>query len=304
MTRQMILAVAQQGPISRALATANRLVSRLRALAKMAEQRGVRTSSVFPELALTTFFPRWISPDEAELDSFYPKCPARWSVPLFRRPPNSGIGLQSGLRELREGGRRRRFNTSLQHVKSGGVRQKRRKVSHPGHKEPEAYRPHQHLEKRYFFPGDLGFRGLPAVPASMAMFICNDRRWPELRRVMGLGDVELQRSGYNTPAGDPPVGRRDHLRLQHADLSMQAGPYQNSRWTSDAAKMGMEEGCDRRGPECIVAPRGVKGARSDSLEKLRIPSSSDLDCKKYWRSTRFNFKAHREPDHYRLIAEL
>ncbi len=37
------------------------------------------------------------------------------------------------------------------------------------------------------------------------MMICNDRRWPESYRSMGLQDVELIVLGYNTPKHNPPA---------------------------------------------------------------------------------------------------
>ena len=38
---------------------------------------------------------------------------------------------------------------------------------------------HQHLEKRYFEPGDLGFPVWRMLGGIFGMCICNDRRWPE-----------------------------------------------------------------------------------------------------------------------------
>jgi N-carbamoyl-D-amino-acid hydrolase len=37
----------------------------------------------------------------------------------------------------------------------------------------------------------------------MGMMICNDRRWPEAWRVLGLQGVELVCIGYNSAAYDP-----------------------------------------------------------------------------------------------------
>ena len=49
-----------------------------------------------------------------------------------------------------------RANTAVC-LDGGGVLGVHRKVHLPGHAEPQPNRNHQHLEKRYFEPGDLGF---------------------------------------------------------------------------------------------------------------------------------------------------
>ena len=60
----------------------------------------------------------------------------------------------------------------------------------------------------------------------MGMCICNDRRWPETYRVMGLQNVEMVMLGYNTPSDnvyaphEPP-----YLRVFHHMLSLQAAAY-------------------------------------------------------------------------------
>ena len=80
----------------------------------------------------------------------------------------------------------------------------------PGHEEHEPDRPFQHAE-RYFFepgPGRASACG-DAFGGRVGMMICNDRRWPETYRVMGLQGVELILCGYNTPihyAPDPEPG--------------------------------------------------------------------------------------------------
>ena len=62
------------------------------------------------------------------------------------------------------------------------------------------------------------------------MAICNDRRWAETYRVMGLQGVECVMLGYNTPVlgvnGKP--AEQPHLSMFQNHLSMQAGAYQNA----------------------------------------------------------------------------
>jgi predicted amidohydrolase len=102
----------------------------------------------------------------------------------------------------------------------------------PGHADGRSHYPFQHLEKRYFEPGDLGFPVWRAFGANVGMCICNDRRWPETYRVMGMQSVELLLLGYNTPTHLPWIPVYDHLAGFHNHLCMQAGAYQNSTWVA------------------------------------------------------------------------
>ena len=192
--RQLFVAAAQLGPISRAETRAE-VVERLLALLAEAKGRGVELI-VFPELALTTFFPRWFMEDQAEVDAFFEtQMPNPEVQPLFDAAKDAGIGFYLGYAELTPQGQH--FNTSILVDWSGHVVGKYRKVHLPGHAENEPYRPWQHLEKRYFLPGDLGFPVWETMGGKMGMCICNDRRWPETYRVMGLQGAELIMLGYN-----------------------------------------------------------------------------------------------------------
>ena len=55
------------------------------------------------------------------------------------------------------------------------------------------------------------------------MMICNDRRWPETYRVMGLQGVEMILCGYNTPIHYVPDPSQDILQGFHNALVMQIG---------------------------------------------------------------------------------
>jgi predicted amidohydrolase len=68
MSRVVTVAAAQLGPIARD-ATRQSAVTRMLALLRRAAERKCRFV-VFPELALTSFFPRWFMTDQAELDRF------------------------------------------------------------------------------------------------------------------------------------------------------------------------------------------------------------------------------------------
>jgi N-carbamoyl-D-amino-acid hydrolase len=301
--RSFDIGVAQLGPIARS-ESRGAVVERLLALLHRAAERRCRLV-VFPELALTTFFPRWYFENENELDDFYETAmPNPVVQPLFDEAARLSVGFYLGYAELvSEDGRKRRFNTSILVDESGRIAGKYRKVHLPGHAEPEPWRPFQHLEKRYFEPGDYGFPVWDAFGGRLGMCICNDRRWPETWRVMGLKGVELVMLGYNTPTHYPPVPQHDHLQSFHHLVPMQAGAYQNGTWIAAAAKAGEEEGCMLLGHSCIIAPTGEIVALSSTLGDELITARCDLDRCTEIKHNIFNFMLHRQPQHYGIIAE-
>jgi predicted amidohydrolase len=297
------IGAAQLGPIQRA---DNRASVLKRLLELMREAHAMACDVVvFPELALTTFFPRWYMADQAEVDSFFEsQMPGPETRVLFDEAKRLGIGFYLGYAELiEEEGRPRHFNTSILVDKTGTIVAKYRKIHLPGHAEHEPWRQFQHLEKRYFETGNLGFGVKRAFGGIFGMCICNDRRWPETYRVMGLQGVEMILLGYNTPVHNPPAPEHDNLSHFHNQLVMQSGAYQNGTWVVGVAKAGREEGCDLIGNSIIVAPSGeIVGACTTTGDELAV-ARCDLDLCNSFKNTTFNFARHREPEHYRMIVE-
>ncbi len=303
MARDIVVGAAQLGPIARDEPRAS-AVARMIALMRQARERDVELI-VFPELALTTFFPRWFMEDQDSIDEFFEtEMPGPDSQPLFDAAREMGIGFYLGFAErVEEHGRIRHFNTSILVDGKGGLVGKYRKIHLPGHREYEPWRPFQHLEKRYFETGNLGFPAFNAFGGILGMCICNDRRWPETFRVLGLQGVELVVLGYNTPVHYPPAPEHDHLQDFHNHLVMQAGAYQNGTWVVGVAKAGCEEGCDLIGGSCIIAPTGEIVAQCKTLGDELIVHTCDLDRCREIQNNIFDFAQHRQPQHYRLITE-
>jgi N-carbamoyl-D-amino-acid hydrolase len=180
MTRIVTVGAAQLGPIQRAHSRKD-VVARLIALLEQGARHGCDLV-VFPELALTTFFPRWYMESQAELDAFFEaQMPGPETQALFDVARKLKVGFYLGYAELtEEQGRTRRFNTSILVDQTGSIVGKYRKIHLPGHAEHEPWRQFQHLEKRYFETGNLGFPVFRAFGGIIGMAICNDRRWPEL----------------------------------------------------------------------------------------------------------------------------
>jgi N-carbamoyl-D-amino-acid hydrolase len=303
MSRILTVGAAQLGPIQRAHSRADVVKRMLDLLRQAAEHRCDLV--VFPELALTTFFPRWWMTDQEEIDAFFEReVPSNETAPLFNEARSLGIGFYVGFAELtQEEGRTRRFNTSILVDKAGGIALKYRKIHLPGHAEHEPWRAFQHLEKRYFEIGNLGWPVTRTMGGLMGMCICNDRRWPETYRVMGLQGVEMVLLGYNTPRHNPPAPDHDRLSDFHNRLSMQAGAYANGTWVVGVAKCGVEEGCELIGGSAIIAPTGEVVAQALTLDDELIVARCDLDLGRSYKTTTFNFARHRQPDQYRLIVE-
>jgi predicted amidohydrolase len=303
MSRPLKCAVAQLGPIHRADSRAA-VVKRLMALMREAHAAGARFV-VFPELALTTFFPRYWMQDQAEIDRFFERdMPNAETRPLFDLAKELGIGFYLGYAELtQEKGELHRYNTAILVERDGRIVGKYRKVHLPGHAEHEPERPFQHLEKRYFEVGNLGFPVFKAFGGNMGMCICNDRRWPETYRVMGLQNVEMVLLGYNTPLHNAPSPDHDEHSWFHNQLSMQAGAYQNGTWVVGVAKGGTEEGVPSIAGSAIIAPSGEIVAQAATAADELIVARCDLDLTKSYKETVFNFAKHRVPEAYRMIVD-
>lgn len=210
MSRKITVAAAQVGAVNKGTSKSE-TVQRLIKLLREANGKSVQLV-VFPECTLTTFFPRHLISDQTELDTYFEHgsdiSTSPDVKPLFDEATKLKIDFVLGYAERTPEGTG--YNTSVYFsASSGQVISKYRKVHLPGtvepFKDPEAV---NQLEKRYFTPGDLGFKafrapGLVEGAAKKAavgqgestvgkgdpilgMLICNDRRWPEAWRVYTL----------------------------------------------------------------------------------------------------------------------
>ena len=305
MSRTVRVAAAQMGPNQKA-DTRGQILARMLALLDQAADQGA-TLVVFPELAFTTFFPRWLLEGEALDRCFERAMPNPAVQPLFDRARARGVGFYAGYAEITPGGQR--FNCSILVQPDGGVLGRYRKVHLPGSVEPRPGARFQQLEKRYFEHGDLGFPAFRAGAAwqgaIMGMMICNDRRWPEAWRVLGLQGVELACVGYNSAAYDPNGGATEDgaLRTFHSQLVVQANAYMNATWAVAVAKAGDEDGSGLIGGSCIVDPNGLIVAQARTLGDEVLTADCDLDLCRQGKDKMFDFAAHRQPGQYAAITE-
>ncbi len=298
--RNIVVGGAQMGPIQKA-DTRVQVIERMIVLLDEAKANGC-SLVVFPELALTTFFPRWYLEDQEDVDKYFENSmPGPGTQALFDRAREQGIAISFGYAELTPNGQH--FNSSILTDQQGNIVAKYRKIHLPGHSEFDPDRDFQHLEKRYFLPGDMGFPVTQTMGGKFGMCICNDRRWPETYRVMGLQGVEMIALGYNTPSfnsqksTEGPEDRHFHNRLV-----MQSGAYQNSTWVIGIAKAGIEDGFPMIGGSIIVSPDGKVVATATTEDDELIVHNCDLDECNFGKRTIFDFSRHRRIEHYGIIT--
>ncbi len=305
MPRTIRLAGAQMGPNCLKDSRAQ-ILARMIALLESAAKEGAQLV-VFPELAFTTFFPRWASDETELLQYLEPAMPNPNVQALFDRASALKVGFYVGYGELTPEGHR--YNTAIIVGPDGRTLLKYRKIHLPGSHDIRPRLKYQQLEKRYFRYGDLGFPVVRAPAgwgkAVMGMLICNDRRWFEGWRVLGLQAVELVCIGYNSAAYDPNGGDTEspEVRTFHSTLAVQANAYMNATWAVSVAKAGNEDGAGLIGGSLIVDPNGIIRAQARTLCDELIYAQADLDLCRQGKEKIFNFAAHRRPQWYRPIVD-
>ena len=298
--REIVIGGAQMGAIQKA-DTREAVVDRMIVLLDQAKEAGCDLV-VYPELALTTFFPRWFIDNQSEVDFWFEnEMPNGATAPLFAAAKKAQIAISFGYAERTQDGHY--YNTSVLTDRDANIIGTYRKVHLPGHSEYDPERSFQHLEKRYFEPGNLGFPVWKNLNARMGMCICNDRRWPEVYREMGLQGVELVMLGYNTPTVNSQLSDEGiEQRLYHSELSMTAGAYQNATWVVGIAKAGLEDGHPLMAGSIIVDPNGYVVARASSEVDELVVHACDMDACTFGKTTIFDFGRHRRIEHYQRIG--
>lgn len=298
MPRRLTVAAAQMGPVNRDHTRAQ-VVDRLIDMLQNAAGRGAEFVA-FPELALTTFFPRWHVPIEEAAHFYETEMPGPETKPLFDEGVRLGVGFGLGYAWLSAEG----IHQNVYHLVAAdgstiGVFQK---VHIPGHEEAEPWREFQHAERHYFEPG-TDFPVWRAFGGIVGAAICNDRRWPETYRVMGLQGAELIVIGYNTPLHYAPDPTQSPLAAFHNQLVLQSGAYQNGAYVMGIAKGGVEEGVESLANSMIVAPSGQIIAHTVTTDDEVIVAEIDLDFCANYKNTLFDFDRYRVPAAYRRITE-
>ena len=320
MPRILKVAAAQVGAVH-LNADRSETVQRLIKLLREAATQGAQIV-LFPELTFTTFFARHLFHDDEELERFFEHgedvSKSENIKPLFDEAQRLGVDISVGFAERAPSGTG--YNASVYYsAKRGEVLAKYRKVHLPGTKEPyEKPDAVNQLEKRYFKPGDLGFKAFRApdllsdvVKSGSAagetkgrgdpilgMIVCNDRRWPEAWRCYGLQGVELILCGFNTVGHAPdlwgsrkPMTKEESEKeaLFHHRLVMQSNSYMNACFSISAARAGMDDGkYDLIAGSAIVSPEGHILVETKTKDDEVIVAEIDLEeCQQGKEKVRF-----------------
>ncbi|KAL9073043.1 MAG: hypothetical protein Q9157_004883 [Trypethelium eluteriae] len=340
MPRKFKVAAAQVGAVHKWTPRTSTL-KRLIGLLHSAHSQGARLV-VFPECAFTTFFPRYTMSEPPEIDAWFDHgddpSESPNTKPLFDEARELGVDIYVGYAERTSDGTS--YNSCVYYSGAlGKVVSKYRKLHLPGTKDPFPEKDAvNQLEKRYFTPGDLGFRAFRApdlvagalkkaglggkeaeTTASVGkgdpvvgMMICNDRRWPEAWRVLGLQGVELVLCGFNTNSYAPQLwGSRQEMTVEEADkesrfhhaLTMQANSYMNACFSVSAARAGWDD--DKFGligGSSIVDPQGHIVAETKTDGDEVVVAEIDLEDCRQGKEKTFDFARHRRVETYGLIA--
>ncbi|HEV2282265.1 MAG TPA: nitrilase-related carbon-nitrogen hydrolase, partial [bacterium] len=168
-----------------------------------------------------------------------------------------------------------------------------RKIHLPGTNRVEPGVTGRVHEPYYFDSGDTGYQVYEMRPARIGIAICQDRRYSETYRCLGLAGAELVLIGYNTPAGPQALALNE--------LVMRAGAYENHMFVVGVAKAGVEDGLELIGGSCIISPLGDVLARAATTGDELVTAEIDLDETRAARE-RWNFFARRHPEHYAVIT--
>jgi predicted amidohydrolase len=286
MSRYLKVAAAQMGPNQEGVSR-EEIVERMDGLLTQAGQEGVELIA-FPEMALTTYFPKRVRHD---FDQFFEnEVPPKALEPLLRRAAALGMAVHVGFCEKAAGAY---YNTALLTDRDGRLCGTFRKIHLPGTKVPDGAA--QVFEPHYFAHGDTGYRVFDAAGARVGIAICQDRRYPESYRALALQGAEVILIGYNTPVSA--------LALELNDLCMRAGAYANACFVVGIAKAGIEDGVELIGGSAIIDPQGQILARAAGTGDELVVSRIDLDRMAPVRK-RWNFLGRRQPQHYGILTQL
>jgi N-carbamoyl-D-amino-acid hydrolase len=286
MTRVIKVAAAQLGPNNEETPV-EAIVDRMFALMEAAIAEGAAVVA-YPEMALSPYFPKRIRDDA---DQFFSRdVPPAALAPVIDAARRAGVVWHVGFCE-RDG--RRRFNTAILLDGHGRVCGRYRKTHLPGTNRAEPVSRGRVYEPYYFDPGDTGYRVFETRPARIGLAICQDRRYSETYRCLGLGGAEVALIGYNTPAAPQALALND--------LVMRAGAYENHMFVVGVAKAGVEDGLELIGGSCIISPLGEVLARAATTGDELVTAKIDLDQTREARE-RWNFFGRRHPEHYGAIT--
>lgn len=240
MARQLKVAAAQLGP-----STNNKQATavRIEKLVRDAATSGVQVL-LFPELALTPFFPATLKRD---FEDWFDDLPS----PLIDGPLRAAREAEMVLvLPYAERAGVSFFNSALVVDADGTIAGKYRKVHIPAYFPTELPGGTGSFERFYFTPSSEGFPVFDTRYCRLGVQICYDRMFPEGSRVLGLKGAEIVCFPHNYAAYGMEYRNRAWGRL------IQARAYENGFFGVVANKAGQEGERDSAGRSMIITPLG------------------------------------------------
>jgi predicted amidohydrolase len=285
MPRHLKIAAAQMGPNNEGTSR-EEIVERMLGLLAEAAREHVELI-VYPEMALTTYFPKKIRQD---FDQFFEtEVPPKALEPLLRQAAEARVAVHVGFCEKADG---KYFNSALLTDRDGRLCGTFRKIHLPGTRSADGFA--QVFEPYYFAHGDTGYKVFDAAGAKVGIAICQDRRYPESYRALALEGAEVIVIGYNTPLSP--------LALDLNELCMRSGAYANACFVVGVAKAGVEDGVELIGGSAIINPLGQVLAKAATTGDELVVARVDLDQMTPVRK-RWNFLGRRQPQHYGTLLQ-
>ena len=287
MARMLRVAAGQLGPIQ-LKDTRKDAVERLIVLMRQAAAEGARLV-VFPELALTTFFPRWFMESQAEIDKYFEReMPGPDTLPLFNEAKRLGIGFYLGYAELtEEEGKAHRYNAAVLVAADGRIVGKYRKV----------HLPYLGVDM-HTTPGDRPFAVHDVNGVKIGMNICYDVGFPEAARCLTLLGADLIVLPTNWPPGAECM----------ASASIPSRAMENAVYYAAVNRVGTERGFRFIGRSSMCAPNGKVIAASEGVDEEILYADIDVEQSRRKHIIRVPDKheidrlADRRPEMYELLT--
>jgi predicted amidohydrolase len=269
-------------------------VARMIDLLGQAASQGCRWA-VFPELALTSFFPYLYIEDQSVLNRFFLSGDLRRTVvaPLFDVADRWNVNVVFGYAEAVGG---RRLNTFVLYDTETKTTRQYHKTHLPGFEKPRPGEVSFQFEKGIFEASNEGYPVFSVQGGTYGMLICHDRRYSNPYLAMGMAtgkNVEMIFNGYNTPfdltfAQGAAQGRLDGRVYEFHYLPQQAQAITEGTYVASVAIAGDVFGANQIGGTCLIAPDGSLLAKEERLVESVLVAPVDLDLAREVRLQKYN----------------
>jgi predicted amidohydrolase len=263
MTRELIVAAAQTGPVAEAGEAA--IVEAAHAMLEDAARAGV-VLLTFSELFCAPFFPNRL---EEAFDRHFMAPDDPVLAGLAQRARALGIALVLPFAERGQAGY---FNAARVLDRDGREAGHYRKTHIPAYFPTGTPGGTGSYERMYFTPGEA-LDVFDVAGARIGVQICNDRLYPEGSRVLALRGAEIvvMPICYSTYA-DP-----EH-RASIWEVPLRARAYENGVFVLACNRVGVEGERHHLGRSMIVDPRGSIVAEAGSAAPELLVARIDLDA--------------------------